>query len=73
MATHEAELKEIKKQLTLHEAELGSNEEELQGLPYHNRSHYLELRNEYLKETIEELKKKATAKEEAIAWELRTR
>jgi hypothetical protein len=79
MATHEAELKEIRQTLTLLEAEFAANKEELQGSndhrpePLPKRRYYLELRNTHLEEKIGELKKKAVAKETVIAWENRTR
>jgi hypothetical protein len=83
MATHEAELKEIRQTLALLEAEFEANREELYGnndsqvesrpAPLPKRRYYLELRNTYLEEKIGELKKKAKAKEDAIAWENRTR
>lgn len=83
MATHEAELKEIRQALELLEAEFEANNEELYGnpdpdarsrpAPLPRRRDYLKLRNTYLAEKIEELKKKAKAKEDVIAWEIRTR
>jgi hypothetical protein len=77
MATHEEELKQINSDIKLIEAEIASNEEEIDRInPIEGtlkRENYLRLLNPYLQEKLSKLKEQQKRKIEAIDWERRTR
>jgi hypothetical protein len=77
MATHEEDLKQINSDIKLIEAEIASNEEEVDRInPIEGtlkRETYLRLRNKYLQEKLSKLKDQKKRKIEVIDWERRTR
>ncbi len=78
MATHEDDLKAIVADIELLEAEIASNEEELElmDLPPRGppkRKVYLRIRNVYIGDKLAKLRERRKDKIEVIAWERRTR
>jgi hypothetical protein len=77
MATHEDDLKALVADIELLEAEIASNEEELElmDLPPRSpkRKAYLRIRNVYIGEKLTKLHEKRKDKIEVIAWERRTK
>lgn len=72
MKTWEEEEKAANEERSLLVAEIESNEEEFEGLPYRARAHYLELRNEYLKKKLPLLDERLKTIKHNIEWERRT-
>lgn len=78
MSTHEEDLKQINIDVKLLEAELASNEEEINrinplGDDFIKRERYLRIRNIYIEDKLKDLKDRQRRKIEAIDWEKRTR
>jgi hypothetical protein len=77
MSTHEEDLKQIEIDIELLEAEVLSNEEEIDRInPIEGtlkREHYLKIRNTYIQNKLKDLKDRQKRKIEAIDWERRTR
>lgn len=77
MSTHEEDLKQIDADIELLEAEVLSNEEEIDRInPIEGtlkRERYLKLRNTYIKNKLVGLNEKRKDKLEVIDWDRRTR
>lgn len=77
MSTHEEDLKQIDADIELIEAEIASNEEELDrsgSLEWSlKRENYLRIRNRYLKDRLIKLNERRKDKTEVIEWDKRTR
>jgi hypothetical protein len=72
MKTWEEEEKAASEERSLLVAEIESNEEEFQGLPYRARAHYLELRNAHLKKQLHILDERLKTIKHNVEWERRT-
>ncbi|MFA5203005.1 MAG: hypothetical protein WC708_01130 [Lentisphaeria bacterium] len=77
MSTHEEDLKQIDADIELIEAEIASNEEEIDRInPIEGtvkRERYLKIRNKYLQNRLAKLNEQRKDKVEVIEWDKRTR